>query len=64
MICRVCGEEKDEKQFYKLKHFHRDKKEKKFWCKDCMRMWIELETENKRKKEFQEKIGPFKLEFN
>jgi hypothetical protein len=70
MFCRICGEEKDKKEFYKLKNFSRyfsAKKffaTKKFWCRDCMRMFIEMRTEQEKAKELQQKVWNFVLKFD
>lgn len=42
--CRICGEEKDDKEFYKLKYFFRYCKASKVWCRNCMKMYMEMKT--------------------
>lgn len=57
--CRICGEEKPETEFFKIKHFYRVMKSKRQWCRDCMRMYIEM----KKDKEQQELLVNKKWEF-
>ena len=50
--CKICGEEKSETAFFKLKHFHKYHLIDVEWCKDCQKMYIEMKKEEKRKEVF------------
>lgn len=41
--CRICGEEKEKKEFYKLKYFSQYFNAKKIWCRDCMKMYMNMQ---------------------
>lgn len=63
MFCRVCGEIKDKKEFYRLKHFSRLLPTKKIWCRDCMKMYVEMKKEEEQKKSLEQKEWVFILKF-
>jgi len=64
MICAVCLEERERKDFYKVKHFEKVSKTQKLWCRTCQRDYISLKQEKEKKKQFELKKGLFTLEFN
>jgi len=41
MFCRICGEEKDRKEFRKIKHHVEYKLKHRIWCRDCQRMYVQ-----------------------
>lgn len=63
MFCRICGEEKDKKEFYRLKHFSKLLSVKKIWCRDCMKMYVDMKKEQEQQKNLQEKEWIFTLKF-
>jgi len=48
----VCGEEKPELEFVKVKHFYKYHKANVKWCRECQKMWVEKKQEDARKVEF------------
>ena len=63
MICRICGEEKEKKEFYKVKHFYKVMNQRKIWCRDCMKLYSEMKKEEKRVFELKEKEWNFCVKF-
>lgn len=52
-ICRVCGVEREDKDFYKIKHIYKFiNYGKKVWCRDCQKLYVEMKKEEERKKKF------------
>jgi hypothetical protein len=64
MFCRVCGEEKEAREFYRLKHFYKYLNARKIWCRDCMKMFVEMKKEETRKKDLDQKEWLFVLRFD
>lgn len=64
MWCRICGEDKEKKEFYRLKHFFKILPGKRHWCRDCMRMYIEMKKEEQQKKNLETKEWIFTLNFS
>lgn len=62
MICRICGEEKEKRAFYRLSTFVQMKK-RRIWCRDCQRLWLAKEREKEEKKEFTERVAFFIVSF-
>ena len=56
MICRVCGEDKERNQFFKVKHFYKYLNMKRIWCRDCQKLYIEMKKQELAKKKFDEKV--------
>lgn len=54
ICCRVCGEEKERSQFYKIKHFYKYLNTNKVWCRECQKLYVEM-----KKQEMNEKIKDF-----
>ena len=50
MICRICGGEKDGKEFHKLKHHIQYKLKHKLWCRDCQKMYVDMLLLEQKKK--------------
>jgi predicted RNA-binding protein YlxR (DUF448 family) len=61
--CRICGEEKDDKEFYRLKHFAMLMKMRHIWCRDCMKMYIQMKEKEKVSLQLQEATAPFIVDF-
>lgn len=62
MICRICGEEKEPRQFYRYVEFPKFKK-RKIWCRDCQKMWLEIHKAEEVKREFEERKSYFLVQF-
>lgn len=56
MNCRVCGQEKERNQFYKVKHFYKYLNTKRVWCRDCQKLYIEMKKQESAQKEFNQKV--------
>ena len=52
--CRVCGERKDEIEFFKLKHFYKWNKSNVVWCRTCQRLFMDMKEEEARQRQFQD----------
>lgn len=63
-ICRVCGEEKERKEFYKLKHFYKLMNQRKIWCRSCMKLFSEMKKDEKRVKDLDEKEWIYCVKFD
>lgn len=64
MICRICGDEKDPKDFYKIKHFYKYHHSKIRWCRSCQRMWVEMKKQEEMLKQIAETRGTFCVKFD
>lgn len=66
MICRVCGEEKERTQFYKIKHFYKYLSSKRVWCRECQKLYVEMKKKEVDQKRFDEKVerGTFCVSFS
>ena len=62
--CRICGEIKEEKEFWNIPYFSKYKKQKVIWCRDCQKMWLD----QRRQREYAEKylfsIQSFSVSFS
>lgn len=54
-ICRICGEEKENIFFYKLKYFSHYYSHKVIWCRECQQMFINMCKMEKRIEELKQK---------
>lgn len=64
MQCHICGEEKEKRQFHRIRFFYTDVNTKKNWCRDCMKMYIDMKKEESRKEEIKHKVWIFVLKFD
>ena len=64
MICRICGEDKQKRDFYRLKHFYKYLNVKRIWCRGCMKLFVEMKREEKKEKELQQKEWIFCVKFD
>ena len=66
MICRVCGQEKERSQFFKVKHFYKYLNTHRIWCRECQKLYIEMKKQEVAKQKFDEKVeaGVFSVCFN
>lgn len=63
MICRLCGNEKESKEFYRIKHFTRFYRRPIIWCRDCQRMFVEMKKNEKAIELQKEMAGSFCVKF-
>ncbi len=61
--CRICGEQKDDYQFYRIKHFYKVMTAIKIWCRDCQKTYMEMKKIEKQKKEREQMQGTFSVSF-
>lgn len=52
--CRVCGEFKEEKDFYRLRYFYRYNKSNVRWCQDCQKMFMEMKVKEEQDRKFNQ----------
>lgn len=64
MLCEACLDEKDRKQFVKIKYFDKMCRTKKDLCKECQRDYITIKREKKLQKIFYKSTGEFQLTFD
>lgn len=64
MFCRICGEDKEKSEFVRIKHFKRIIPEKRDWCRDCMRMYVEMKKQQEQKEELKTKLWLFTVKFD
>lgn len=62
-VCRICGEDKEDKYFYKLKGFDQYCHRKVVWCHTCMKAYMELKNKENEKKSLMKKVWLFSLSF-
>ena len=63
MICRVCGEQKESKDFYKVKHFYKYHHCRIIWCRDCQKMYVQMKKQQEIQKELEKSRGTFCVQF-
>ena len=63
MLCEACCEDKDRKEFNRIKHFDKICRTKKDWCKDCQKDYITIKREKNLQKVFYKSTGEFTLVF-
>jgi len=54
MLCRICGEEKEGREFHKLKHHNQYKLKHKLWCRLCQKMYVDMILAEEKKKSLVE----------
>lgn len=66
MICRVCGEDKEPTQFYKIKYFYKYLSSKRVWCRECQKLYVDMKKKEVEKKKFDDKVeqGTFCVSFS
>ena len=50
--CRICGEKKEDEEFFRLRHFYKWNKSNVVWCRECQKQFMEMKAEEERKKVF------------
>ena len=63
VICHLCGEEKDKKEFKNLMYFTTYKKQKVQWCKQCQRLYIDFKREKEGMEKLKQLKGDYKVSF-
>jgi hypothetical protein len=63
MICRVCGDEKESKEFYRIKHFYRYNHSHVKWCRACQKMFVDMKKQEEILKLREETKGTFVVNF-
>ena len=71
MQCRVCGEVKQGKEFYKINVFYDFHWQDVQWCRVCQKMYCDMKRQEQTKKKFKEivlegkiKTGRFNVDFS
>ena len=62
--CRICGYEKENQMFYKPKYFGRYSNADKIWCRDCMKMFMEMKKLERQQEELKNTSAIFTVSFN
>lgn len=62
--CRICGETKDDKEFYRLKGFSNWCKRNVVWCAACMKLFVDMKKKQRNEKALEEKEWVFQLRFD
>lgn len=55
MLCYICGEDKRDRDFYRLKDYWKYFTVYKIWCRACQKMYIDMIKDEENKKIFIEK---------
>jgi len=63
LVCRVCGDEKDDREFASIPFFTKYKRHKVIWCSSCQKMWIQMMKEKQRLQRFIEDPTKFVVSF-
>ena len=50
MICRICGNEKEDRDFHKLKNHIQYKLKHRVWCRSCQKMYVDMLLIQEKKK--------------
>lgn len=65
MLCVICGDEKERKEFHKVKGFEKySKVKRRCWCKSCQKDFITLKEIEDKQKQVKIEYGSFLLTFN
>lgn len=52
--CRICGEIKELKDFFKIKHLYKYcNLGRRVWCRDCQKMFVEMKKKEEQSSTFQ-----------
>lgn len=63
MQCEACCQEKERKDFYKVKSIDKYCKSDKKWCRECQNDYIAIKKRKQQEQKFQKKSGIFSLTF-
>jgi len=64
MECQVCRQEKETKEFHRVKYFDKYYKAARKWCRECQSDYVALKQQKLREQKFQKKNGVFTLSFD
>lgn len=64
MICRLCAEDKESKEFYRIKHFYRFNKSHVIWCRDCQKMYVDMKKAELAQELQKKMAGTFVVKFD
>lgn len=65
ILCHICGEEKDERDFKSVPYFRKYKKRPVVWCTHCQKMYMEMKRERERQiKVLEEDESKFIVSFD
>ena len=62
-ICRICGEEKEDKEFYRFPYFPLSNRNT-VWCRTCMRMYLHMKKQEEMARLVTAKTTHFCLKFD
>ena len=62
-VCHICGEEKDAKQFHRIKRFRVFRERRVVWCQDCQKMYVVMRRQEGQEKELAQKEWVFCVKF-
>ena len=63
MDCEICGEEKPKEDFNLVLNFHRVKKAKVQWCRECQKMYLKMKKLEEQIKFLKLKEGEYEVSF-
>ena len=61
--CRICGNEREDAYFYKLKDFWKYHDKTVIWCKACQKLYMDMIKHEKKIQELKEKKFNHIVEF-
>ena len=69
--CRVCGEVKEQKDFYKINVWYTFSNQDVQWCRHCQKMYCDMKRIEQHEKKLKQivlegkvKIGRFSVDFS
>lgn len=64
MLCEACYQEKERKDFYKVKNMDKYCKSDKKYCRECQQDYIAIKKQKLQEQKFSKKSGMFILNFD
>ena len=63
-VCHICGESKDNKEFFKIKHLYKYcNLGRRLWCRPCQKMYVDMKKQEDQRKQFNELKFGFSVSF-
>lgn len=62
-MCKVCGDEKEKKDFYHVPYFTQYKKHKVQWCRHCQTMFVGMKKDVEKRKIIEDDQKKFEVTF-